>query len=84
MHSRKRPLLPSCVRLPCCLQLQGADGAAPQSVAEVARAMLRKEGPLAFYRGVGATLLRAIPSAGIQFGAYEVAKTAIRNSRGQQ
>lgn len=63
------------------MQLQGADGKPPRSTAQVAIDLLRKEGPLAFYRGVGATLLRAVPSTGIQFGAYEMAKAARQRAK---
>jgi solute carrier family 25 phosphate transporter 23/24/25/41 len=62
------------------MQMQGANGAATLSAPQVAMALLRAEGPAAFYRGVGATLLRAVPSTGIQFGAYEMAKSAGRSA----
>jgi hypothetical protein len=56
------------------MQMQGAGGGAALSTPQMALWLLRSEGPGVFYRGVGATLLRAVPSTGIQFGACELAK----------
>lgn len=63
------------------MQMQGADGRPPRPLRQVVADLVRVEGAGALYRGVGATLIRAIPSTGIQFGAYELAKEAIRMGR---
>lgn len=62
------------------LQVQGSGGGAHGAVAYrgVSHALfhiVKSEGPVALYRGMGAVLVGAAPAQGLYFGGYETAKT---------
>ena len=40
---------------------------------------MREEGPRIFYRGFGATLVRAVPQTGMTMAAYNVASERLVN-----
>ena len=66
------------------LQLQGVDGGHRryQNAIHCYSKMLRREGPLAFYRGAGVNVLRAAPSSAVQFCVFEgLKKLAHRSGR---
>eukprot|EP00429_Kryptoperidinium_foliaceum_P013621 CAMPEP_0176048418 /NCGR_PEP_ID=MMETSP0120_2-20121206/24052_1 /TAXON_ID=160619 /ORGANISM="Kryptoperidinium foliaceum, Strain CCMP 1326" /LENGTH=725 /DNA_ID=CAMNT_0017381837 /DNA_START=115 /DNA_END=2292 /DNA_ORIENTATION=- len=48
----------------------------------VAEAILRTEGPAAFYRGLGPTLLGVLPYSALSFGTFEVLKGVLREQYG--
>ena len=55
------------------MQLQGAVGSERMysNAFSCAASVFRKEGLVAFYRGLSANLLRAAPNTAVQFTAYE-------------
>ncbi|CAJ1328498.1 unnamed protein product [Effrenium voratum] len=64
------------------LQIQGSGGGLHGAVVYrgVTHAMmhiLKNEGPVALYRGLGAVLVGAAPAQGLYFGGYETAKAAL-------
>lgn len=55
------------------LQLQGANGAPYRGMIHAAACIVREEGPLALYRGIGPALV-LVSNGAIQFGVYEELK----------
>ena len=62
------------------MQLQGAPGAekAYSNSLHCFRSILKNEGPKAFYRGLGANLLRAMPNTAIQFTTFEFLRSKLK------
>ena len=61
------------------LQLQGIPGQAVVHSGWLScfRHIVRYEGWRALYRGLGVTIIRAVPNTGIQFAVYEACKIMI-------
>ena len=52
-------------------RMQGIEAGQYSSTSDCIKQVLTKEGPMAFYKGVGARLMRVIPGQGIIFACYE-------------
>ena len=52
-------------------RMQGVESSQYSSTIDCVKQVLIKEGPMAFYKGAGARLLRVIPGQGIIFACYE-------------
>ncbi|KDN43657.1 mitochondrial carrier [Tilletiaria anomala UBC 951] len=64
------------------IQAAGADPSAPSSastssIVHVVRETYRREGLRAFFKGLGPTMLRAVPANAVLFVAYEATKSAL-------
>ncbi|KAH0621921.1 hypothetical protein JD844_023669 [Phrynosoma platyrhinos] len=57
------------------MQLSGKIVQGHNTVWSVIKAVLQKDGPLGFYRGLSSTLLREIPGYFLFFGGYELSRT---------
>ena len=55
---------------------------AGSSTAEAMRTVIREEGALGLYRGMGATLLREVPGNALMFGSYAATKGLLAQTRG--
>ena len=55
---------------------------AGSSTAEAVRTVIREEGALGLYRGMGATLLREVPGNALMFGSYAATKGLLAQTRG--
>lgn len=62
------------------VRLQLRTDAAPPSPLQLARSIVRAEGPKGLFRGFGVTLLRDTPSHGLYFLAYEAGKAALKDT----
>ena len=62
------------------MQLQGAPGAekAYASSLHCFRSIIKNEGYNAFFRGLSANLLRAMPNTAIQFTTYEYLRSLLK------
>lgn len=58
------------------------EGQFPNGIRDVARELLRKEGPLAFYKGIVPVLMRAFPANAACFLGFELSKELIQNLMG--
>lgn len=53
----------------------------PSTVWSVVKSVLRKDGPLGFYRGLSSTLLREVPGYFFFFGGYELSRSFFASGR---
>ena len=60
-------------------RMQGVEAGQYFSTSDCIKQVLTKEGPLAFYKGVGARLMRVIPGQGIIFACYENISTHLES-----
>eukprot|EP00658_Telonema_sp_P-2_P004961 TRINITY_DN11854_c0_g1_i1.p1 TRINITY_DN11854_c0_g1~~TRINITY_DN11854_c0_g1_i1.p1 ORF type:complete len:220 (+),score=41.71 TRINITY_DN11854_c0_g1_i1:288-947(+) len=70
------------VRARLALQTEGLAQTSYTGVLDALRRIPAEEGPLAFYRGIGATMLGATPYASLKFGTYEMTKAFFCRIRG--
>lgn len=68
------------VRARLALQLEGMVQTSYTGVSDALVSIARQEGVLALYKGMGTTLIGAVPYQGLKFGAYEVMKKFLRSA----